>query len=161
LGPALIFAICLIPMLGVLDDDAAENALAMASFFMLLGLFLAVVMYWLIDRARVITDDEGLELRLPGCSLRTEWRNLAGLDLTPGCQGVFLHQSRGGGIRRVVSRLPNSIRQMPTEQAEAFAQGRFVPLTPFMWRWKGPLGEALRNHAPQLFPRQSSSAPGE
>ncbi|MEE4330410.1 MAG: hypothetical protein V2J10_06045, partial [Wenzhouxiangella sp.] len=104
---------------------------------------------------------EGLELRLPGCGLRTEWRNLARLDMTPGCQGVFLHRSRGGGVRRVVSRLPNSIRQMPIEQAEAFAQGRFVPLEPFMWRWNGPLGEALRNHAPQLFTRQSNSAPGE
>ncbi|MEE4329310.1 MAG: hypothetical protein V2J10_00475, partial [Wenzhouxiangella sp.] len=64
LGPALIFAICLIPMLGILDAQAAEDALAMGVFFILLGLILALGMYWLIDRARVITDEEGLELRL-------------------------------------------------------------------------------------------------
>lgn len=161
LGPAVIFAICLIPMLGVLDDQAAEDALAMGIFFMLFGLILALGMYWLIDRARVITDEEFLELRLPGCSLRTEWTNLVRLDMTPGCQGVFLHSSRGGGLQRVVTSLPTSIRQMPTEQAEALAQGRFVPLTPFMWRWKGPLGAAFRQHAPKLFARQANRVPGK
>jgi len=69
------------------DRNSGEAWLAAAGWL----LFWLLPLIWIL-RTRLELSEEGLLLSEGVFTLRTSWQNVSALDLTPGAEGVVLHQ---------------------------------------------------------------------
>ena len=113
----------------------------------LLGL--SAVFYLLVAYTRLVTDAKGLTLYQIGYVQRVAWEDIERVVLTPGAAGLFLRKP-SGRLPQTGKKLSNTM--LPSDQMEAYVRGQFLVLTPFMWRWEGPLGEDFRRYVPEFLP---------
>ena len=148
-----VIVIALFSLVGIalyFDKEPPDGLLKFYGIFGGFGLILSLATYWIGAYAKLITSEKDITLRQIGPTLSTGWDNIERIDLTRGIEGLFLRKP-------CTRNIPKSIRMfsiwsgLTHEQIVAYSEGRFIPLSPFMWHWKGALGEAFRNNTPQLF----------
>jgi hypothetical protein len=106
--------------------------------------------YWIAGYTKLIISEKDITLRQIGSTLSTDWDNIERIELTRGIEGLFLRKPCKRNIPKFIRYVPFGAG-LTYEQLEAYSEGRFIPLSPFMWRWTDAIGEIFCNNAPQLF----------
>ena len=127
--------------------EQTAGAGGIAAGFTTVGLLLGGIMYWFVDRARLIVTSEGLTLRQIGYTVTTEWTNVERLDMTKGREGAVLRQPTG---QRRAEAGASGLGRLTLPKVP-LGDGRFIPFAPFMWQWEGPLGRDFYRYLPHLF----------
>ena len=132
------------------DKKPPDELLKFYGIFGGFGLILSLATYWIAGYTKLITSEKDITLRQIGSTLSTGWDNIERIELTRGIEGLFLRKPCTRNIPKFIRYFPFGAG-LTYEQLEAYSEGRFIPLSPFMWRWKDAIGEIFCNNAPQLF----------
>jgi hypothetical protein len=132
------------------DKEPPDGLLKFYGIFGGFGLILSLATYWIAGYTKLITSEKDITLRQIGSTLSTGWDNIERIELTRGIEGLFLRKPCTRNIPKFIRYFPFGAG-LTYEQLEAYSEGRFIPLSPFMWRWKDAIGEIFCNNAPQLF----------
>jgi hypothetical protein len=152
---ALLTALLLLPFLTATGLDPAEDAaLLLGAAVVTLILLPIFAITW---QSRLVLTAQGIAHHQLGYTVRSPWANLVALDLSAGRQALTLGEP--GCSSRLLRWASLAMAFAMPDWAEglygdvdALAQGRLIPLAPFMSHWKqGPLHADLLRWAPHVF----------
>ena len=154
LTPVVVIALFSLVVIALyFDKEPPDGLLKFYGIFGGFGLILSLATYWIAGYTKLITSEKDITLRQIGPTLSTGWDNIERIELTRGIEGLFLRKPCTRIIPKFIRyfSIYPALTGMTTEQIVAYSEGCFIPLSPFMWRWKDAIGEIFRNNAPQLF----------
>lgn len=151
-----VIVIALFSLVGIalyFDKGPPDGLLKFYGIFGGFGLILSLATYWIAGYTKLIISEKDITLRQIGPTLSTGWDNIERIELTRGIEGLFLRKPCTRNIPKFIRyfSIYPALTGMTTEQIVAYSEGCFIPLSPFMWRWKDAIGEIFCNNAPQLF----------
>lgn len=146
---AMVSFVCIAWWIGGSQQEH-DNSSGFITIFSGLGLVLALAMYCLGRYAKLSTSATGITLRQIGPDLYTEWNNIEWIDLKRGVEGIYLRKSCTQSIPKWIRHIPYA-GGLTRRQMNAYVEGRFIQLSPFMWRWNGELGREFHRYVPELL----------
>jgi hypothetical protein len=147
---------------GADDSGVEQRSMLIASLMITLIMLPFCFVTWL---SRLVITPVGIAHHQLGYTVRSTWANLEAVQLRPGSEAIYLREpgTRSTLLRLSAKLVGNAVRnaQSLIGDANALAEGRLIPLVPFMRHWKrGPLREDLIRCAPHLFDNERTKTPG-
>lgn len=98
-------------------------------------------------RCRLALTDQGVTQHAFGYTIRSAWRNIESVSLSPGREGLYLTEP---GTHSVLLRsLGGFGGDAVAGDAAALSEGRYIQLSPFMAHWRsGPLRRDIERWCP-------------
>lgn len=154
----VVWLVCTVALLTLAGSETTTGAREAGLLALLIvTAIMAPIYYFGVWRSRLVLDAQGISHHQLGYVIRSDWSNVARLDLTAGVEGLHLHAP--GTRSRLLGAAVRVVRVLSATLGvgsvvgdyDALAEGRFIALMPFNRQLRdGPLGRDLERWAPHL-----------